>query len=449
MEVSRLNKYLSYIFIFNCLFALCVGLSHDEAYYWIYSLKFSWGHYDHPPMVGWMIKLGVWLWEKNEFGVRFFFNVMQVVSLYELWKMTNRQNPRLFIYIFLLFPLVFASGVLALPDTPLLFFAILFIKYFLQYLERDDLKTSLALALIISLLFYSKYHGAVVVLFSVLAFPKIVLRKSFWIVFTVSFVAFLPHLLWQIDHEFVTFKYHLFKRKQRIFEIGNVGHYIGSQIAVAGFLAFPIVFMSLIKKARNNQERLIKFNVIGLYLLILLSALRNKIEANWTITSCGFLILLTYQYLTEEKQKWQRPFIFLGAPSVVALAVVFSVVMFLPENLSSNFERLTEVKGWREKARAIIEKSPNKKIVANTYQMGAKLNFYSNLEIPVLHHRVRKSEFLHLTHFPRYNEDEQITFVTYQEGGDNVEKVYIGFPEYVYIHPITTLKEITGNGSKN
>ena len=70
MNHNSIRQYLANIFVVNCLFSMIVDLAHDEAYYWVYSLGFSFAHYDHPPMVGWLIKLGVFIWGKNEFGVR-------------------------------------------------------------------------------------------------------------------------------------------------------------------------------------------------------------------------------------------------------------------------------------------------------------------------------------------------------------------------------------------
>jgi len=32
-------------------------LGNDEVYYWTYALQIDWNHFDHPPMIGWMIQL--------------------------------------------------------------------------------------------------------------------------------------------------------------------------------------------------------------------------------------------------------------------------------------------------------------------------------------------------------------------------------------------------------
>jgi len=49
--------FIGYILI-NILQSIFTPLIPDEAYYWVYSQNLSWGFFDHPPMVAYLIKLG-------------------------------------------------------------------------------------------------------------------------------------------------------------------------------------------------------------------------------------------------------------------------------------------------------------------------------------------------------------------------------------------------------
>ena len=54
------KKVLQLILISSLLklvFAGLVELGNDEVYYWTYALQTDWNHFDHPPMVGWLIRL--------------------------------------------------------------------------------------------------------------------------------------------------------------------------------------------------------------------------------------------------------------------------------------------------------------------------------------------------------------------------------------------------------
>jgi hypothetical protein len=43
--------------IARLIIASTIELANDEAYYWTYSLKFQWNYFDHPPLIGWLIRL--------------------------------------------------------------------------------------------------------------------------------------------------------------------------------------------------------------------------------------------------------------------------------------------------------------------------------------------------------------------------------------------------------
>ena len=42
--------------IVKMITASLIELGNDEVYYWTYALQPDWNHFDHPPMVGWMIR---------------------------------------------------------------------------------------------------------------------------------------------------------------------------------------------------------------------------------------------------------------------------------------------------------------------------------------------------------------------------------------------------------
>ena len=98
MNKKYLSIYLIGLFLLNLLQSAFVELSYDEAYYWIYSQFPSWGYYDHPPMVAWLISLGSWLGH-SELAVRFFFNVLGCGSIYFLWKITNQKNIKIILNV--------------------------------------------------------------------------------------------------------------------------------------------------------------------------------------------------------------------------------------------------------------------------------------------------------------------------------------------------------------
>ena len=56
-------------------------LQDDEAYYWVYGRFLDWGYFDHPPMIGLLVKLGSSLLP-GELGVRLFPLILNILSLF-------------------------------------------------------------------------------------------------------------------------------------------------------------------------------------------------------------------------------------------------------------------------------------------------------------------------------------------------------------------------------
>src|SRR3989344_5655404 len=121
-----------------------------------------------------------------------------------------------------------------------------------KYLEKDSLKNSLFLGLIIALLFYAKYHGVLLVFFTLLATPKLLLRKSFYLVALAALVSFFPHMLWQYEHNFSTLRYHFIERPSSSFSLKRSLEFIGLQIVLAGVLVGPLVWWTVIKNKTTN-----------------------------------------------------------------------------------------------------------------------------------------------------------------------------------------------------
>ncbi|MDR1103758.1 MAG: glycosyltransferase family 39 protein, partial [Endomicrobium sp.] len=48
-----------------------IGLTIDEAHYWVYSKFLDFSYFDHPPLIGYIIKASTLVFGNNEFAVRF------------------------------------------------------------------------------------------------------------------------------------------------------------------------------------------------------------------------------------------------------------------------------------------------------------------------------------------------------------------------------------------
>lgn len=432
----RLILLIVTLFLFNLLQSATMDLSHDEAYYWIYSLFPAWGYYDHPPMVGWMIYLGT-LFGKHEIAVRLPFAFMQAGTLWMLWQLAGRKNFAVFSVSVLSYPLLLGSGFLALPDTPLLFFSVLFWWFAKKYEENDTWTLVPWVALSIACMFYSKYHALIIVLFTTLAMPKVLGRKSFWVIVGLVIVLFLPHVLWQYENDFVSLAFHLGKRAEKHLDMVNILDYLGGQVALGGFFAFPLALFIGLKCGREHKNLL--YNSLGFFAFVFLLSLRNKIEANWTVTAFAALTPLLCR--SFEDGKVQN--IFVGLSSLALIAFLSLRILMMPNYSEGDypFERMGEVKGWQAKTAEVLELAGDYPLYADTYQVASKLSFYGDALVPSLALGSRESQFSLLNLQANLQKGDKISFA----GPKNLERsteVFAGYKDEIFVSSGISVEEL-------
>ncbi|MCK4856001.1 MAG: glycosyltransferase family 39 protein, partial [Bacteroidales bacterium] len=221
-------------FLINLVQSYFTEILEDEAYYWVYSEFLAWGYFDHPPMIAILIKLGSMI-IPGELGVRLFPSLLgaaTILIVYQLIPKGNR-DPRIFIICIVAITLMHlnVAGFLALPDIPLVFFTSLFFLVLKRFLAEDRMIQALGLGVIIALMMYSKYHALLIIFFTILSDWKLILRKTFWVIVVVAVILYLPHIIWQVKNNFVSFQYHLISRNDP-FQPRQILEYLGNQLVV-------------------------------------------------------------------------------------------------------------------------------------------------------------------------------------------------------------------------
>jgi hypothetical protein len=259
--------------LINILQSVFTNLHSDEAYYWMYSKNLDWGFFDHPPMTALLVFIGDSLMH-NELGVRLLVILLSTLTMAMIMNELNEKKDLFFLAVFMLsFPLVHThiGGFMALPDTPLVFFTLLFYLGYKKFVNEPNLKMALLMAFVATAMIYSKYHAFVALVMVVLSNLKLLRNKYFWVTVFVVLLLLIPHIWWQIENHFPTLKYHLVGRTKPI-RFWTVHNNITSQLLVAGPLSGLIVFYSLSKFKINGDafKRAIIFSVLGFYIFFFL-----------------------------------------------------------------------------------------------------------------------------------------------------------------------------------
>jgi hypothetical protein len=323
MKIRPLHFFVFWL-VLNLVQAAFTELTSDEAYYWFYSRSLEWGYYDHPPFIALMVRLGYALFP-NELGVRLVNVILNALSVLLLFKLVPREQPRrdtLIYWMVLSLPLLNYLAFIIFPDGPLLFFLVLFLVGYKRFLEKEDLSAVLLLGCSTALMLYSKYHGVLVVGFTVLSNIRLLRSPRFWLAMVLGLVLFLPHLGWQYAHQFPTFQFHL-KGRTTAFTTRYLLEYVSQQLPAIG----PgLLFIAFVVRTRDRFERALQLICVGSFGFFLFTALKAFVHFHWTSIALFPLLLLASRFYEEEQRK--RLFQFLVLPLAVAIVVLRLYLMF-------------------------------------------------------------------------------------------------------------------------
>lgn len=381
MENNQTIRIIFYFLWVSTLLlqAYYVELRGDEAYYWMYSKHLAWGYFDHPPVTALLVKVGYFIFQ-NELGVRLFFILCSTATIWVMEKMIQPSSLKLFYAIvasigFLQIGMVFGGGMFAIPDFPLLLCTALFFYLYKQYLVHSSWLVVVLLPMVICMMLLSKYHGVLILGFTLLSNPSLLKRKSFWLVVGLTTVLFLPHLLWQVTNDFPSVNYHFFERSTKAYSFSYTSEYLFTQPFVLGpFIGLLLIYLGVVFKPADLFERSLKFLIIGTYIFFFLMTFKGRVEGNWTIITLIPLLYIGYRSI-ESKEKLKK---FTYYSFVISIAVILTVRIQLVGNLfpsSLGLAKSLQAKRWTKELKELSKDRPV--AFMNSYQRASLYEFYS------------------------------------------------------------------------
>ncbi len=310
----------------------------EEAYYWIFSQFPAWGYLDHPPMVAFVTAPFYWLLSNN-LGLRVGMLLCSVLTFVVIRNTVGKKDDNLLIWIFLSLLAVHVGSYHVKTDVPLLLAVALFFNFYKKYLEDDGLKTVVLLAFAIALIMLSKHHGFLVVIFTVASNPKMLLKKSFWMVVGFTTLFMIPHTIWQYNNEFATIKFHLYNRIDMGFSWTTIAYYIGVQPLVFGpLIGFSLIGAAFANKIPGDFNRALKFCLAGIFVFFLISSFKVEFHKHWTSVLLIPLILLGHEYM-RDAAKWRV---------WLKRLMITSVILVIPARiyLVNDYFPASWTKGW-------------------------------------------------------------------------------------------------------
>jgi len=376
--------------LLNIIGAAFTELYNDEAYYWAYSRFLDWGYFDHPPVIALLIKIGYAL-ISNELGVRILPILTVSLSVYIMYKLAGTNDPKLFsLLLFSTFPF-FLFGFTALPDSPMILSIALFFFIYARFLENESWKWTIALAMVMAFMLYTKYQCVLIILFTLVSNLSLLKRKWFWIASMLGAVLFLPHLYWQYANDFPSVRYHLVDRSAKSYDVAYTLEYIGAQLFFYGpFTGFFLYWASFKTKVKDNFERSLKYSVFGTLIFFLISTFKGRVEVNWTLGMLVPLVILALRYYQDKSVSriWLERVAWTSIP--IILLVRIHVISPLGEFKK---DRAADFHGNRELAQRTMSAADGLPLAAHRYQTASSLWFYTGKPVGVLNIGSRFSQY--------------------------------------------------------
>jgi hypothetical protein len=381
-------SFLFFWFILNIIQVSFTELTSDEGYYWFYAQHLQLGYYDHPPMIALMINWGSSIFP-GEVGVRLFNVLLSTAGLYLFFTLLPNEwkKSRTTYLILLSAPLLHYLCFIIFPDGPLLFFSLLFLVLYKAFLKEETITSALLLGLSISLMAWSKYHGVLVLLFTVLANPKLLRSWKFYLSLFFALLLFAPHLWWQYQNDFPTLKYHLSGRTGSI-SFKHVGEYISQQLVAIG----PgLIFIPFVVRTKDVFERTLKFIIIGSFLFFLVSSFKTFVHFHWTSIAVFPILYFAISYYHPAQKKKLFNVLILPFVGFFFIARLLLMIPVIPA-MHTGEDYYQGRKAWAEEVAAIAGDRPV--FMPNNLREASLYSFFSGkLGIALYTRQEKKSQY--------------------------------------------------------
>lgn len=199
-----ISAFFSRIALIVYMYLFQLGLMPDEAHYWTWAQKLSFGYYSKPPGIALQIALGALLFGPNELGVRIVSLLLPIFSGILIAAIVKKQTGNesygyLAATAFILSPLGLFGSLLATTDNPVCFFILA--TFFADMSITNPLHKATVCGLLLAL--GALFKWPIYILLLIFFFRT---ESKYWILMTaIALLGIIPPLIWNISHNFPTF----------------------------------------------------------------------------------------------------------------------------------------------------------------------------------------------------------------------------------------------------
>lgn len=243
------------------LVAAFAGLTDDEAYYRLWSLKLQAGYYDHAPMVAWVIRAGREIAGDGALGLRLFAPILTFLGSLLLWRtvvlVDGRTVATRAVVFFNAAVLIGAGSVLMTPDTPSVFFWGATLWALAELTASRDPRWWLVVGLAAGLGLFSKYSvlflglGIVLWLVGCREARRWFTTWQLWAGGAVALLVFAPVVLWNAEHGWISFAKQFGRTVPHGVRPEKALEFLGVQWLLIGLPLAPLAVLGLGRAGRD------------------------------------------------------------------------------------------------------------------------------------------------------------------------------------------------------
>lgn len=369
------------------------GIMPQDAYYYYYGQHLDWSYFDHPGMIGYMLRMSSELFGQHVWAIKLTDFTISSLSLWAFYSLAYcfLSKTRSLVATFMLAVAVLWSMLSfnSTPDVPLVLFWTLSLLFYFKSIDTNTLGNWLLAGLFSGLAFNSKYT-ALLIPFGLIAFivfskekRSYLINPKLWLSLVVFAIVSYPVIYWNINHDFISFGFQTAERSQGMNLSTDSPRLLFGFLTSQMMLIYPLVFILLTVLVYKYTKRfLVKFKLPSIKVLFLLSFCIPTflgffllspvywIKINWLVPSyISGIILVAMVY----KLKWFKTHLIV---SIVLQLLIAIELLFHPFQIKSDDTFI----GWEplaQKVNLLTLDYPNDFIFSmDNYKTTAVLQFY-------------------------------------------------------------------------
>ena len=214
------NTAISWILgfqLFRFILLPFMGLMPQDAYYYLYGQNLSLSYFDHPGMIGYLLRIFTEMFGQSVYVVKladFTITSLTIIYFYKLSSLflsKHRTNRSIVLLVSTLFISILSFN--STPDVPLLLFWTLSILFLHRAIFEDKKWYWILAGIAMGMAFNSKYTALLLqigilgfVIFST-KYRKLLISPWLWLSLLISIAITFPVWLWNYQNELASFAF--------------------------------------------------------------------------------------------------------------------------------------------------------------------------------------------------------------------------------------------------